>query len=539
MRSFGTQGRVSPDTNYIVFRTAEIADFINRIKEGKYVVLFAPRQTGKTTFFRFALDALTAKEPTYFPIQLDFQMMRSAESATFYDRFYRLIRMQIESVFRKRGGVPSDALTRFLENTTLNDDFSMMMFFQQLTDFLDSDSHRDVPPFKRVVLLIDEFDGIPQTVVSDFLYTLRQIYLSDEMHCPHSVGIVGVKSIAQLDYDRSVSPFKIQDEFKLPNFTLEQVQELLQQYTDEVGQAFAPEVIESIYKQTAGQPFLVNRFAQILTVELDISKTEPITIEHFSKSHSQLIRERNTNLTHLVTNIRRDKQFETLLMRIASYDKGIPFILYDDRIGELATYGVIAEGADGMCEIVNPIYQQCIIQIFQPLINGLENEYFPENTSPDLSDYLAPDEQIAMTCLLDNFKDFIARAGYKILQVPETPQEFIGQYLLSAYLDQFVRTIGGAMFLDVPTGRGRMDLLITFKQRKYIVETKIWEGPHRYSSGKQQLAAYLKLEDSPEGYYVVFDHRREPDPRVETETIDGVSIRSYVIPVLQEQPSAV
>ena len=42
MRSFGTQGRVSPDTNYIVSRTEEIADFINRIKEGKYVVLFAP-----------------------------------------------------------------------------------------------------------------------------------------------------------------------------------------------------------------------------------------------------------------------------------------------------------------------------------------------------------------------------------------------------------------------------------------------------------------------------------------------------------------
>ena len=539
MRSFGTQGSVSPETNYIVSRTVEITDFINRIKEGKYVVLFAPRQTGKTTFFRFALDALTAKDPTYFPIQLDFQMMRSAGTDIFYERLFYIIQRQIKYVFRKRGGVPSEALTQFLENTTLTDHFSMEVFFENLESFLDSDAHRDVPPFKRVVLLIDEFDGIPQTVVSDFLYTLRQIYLSDEMHCPHSVGIVGVKSIVQLDYDMSVSPFNIQDEFKLPNFTFEQVQELLQQYTDEVGQAFAPEVIESIHKQTAGQPFLVNRFAQILTVELDISKTEPITIAHFSKAHSQLIRERNTNLTHLVTNIRRDKQFETLLMQIVSYDKGIPFIPYDDRISELATYGVIAEGTGGMCEIVNPIYQQCIIQVFQPLINGLEDEYFPENTHPDLSDYLTPDEQIAMTRLLDNFKDFIARAGYKILQVPETPQEFIGQYLLSAYLDQFVRTIGGAMFLEVPTGRGRMDLLIIFKQRKYIVETKIWEGTHRYRAGKQQLAAYLKLEGSLEGYYVVFDHRREPDPRVETEAIDGVSIRSYVIPVVQEQPSAV
>ena len=71
---------------------------------------------------------------------------------------------------------------------------------------------------KRVVLLIDEFDGIPQTVVSDFLYALRQIYLSGKPRCPHSVGIVGVKSITQLDYDRSISPFNIQDEFPVAEF---------------------------------------------------------------------------------------------------------------------------------------------------------------------------------------------------------------------------------------------------------------------------------------------------------------------------------
>ena len=38
--------------------------------------------------------------------------------------------------------------------------------------------------------------------------------------------------------------------------------------------------------------------------------------------------------------------------------------------------------------------------------------------------------------------------------------------------------------------------------------------------------------------YVVFDHRREPEPRIETEKIDDVTVRSYVIPVVQEHPSA-
>ena len=539
MRRFGTQGRVRPEQHYIVSRTEEITDFINRIKEGRYIVLFAPRQTGKTTFFRLALETLTAADPTYFPIQLDFQTMRTATPATFYDQFYQTVCLQMESVFQKRGGAPSEALTEFLEDTTLTDAFSMVMFFRHLANFLDSGSHKNVPAFKRVVLLIDEFDGIPKTVVSDFLYALRQIYLSDEMQCPYSMGIIGVKNIRQLDYDRSISPFNIQDEFRLPNFTLEQVQELFAQYTDEVGQAFAPEVTAAIHKQTAGQPFLVNRCAQILTEELDIPKTETITTAHFAKAHRRLLADGNTNIDHLRTNVRRDRRFETILLQIASYDSGVRFNPDDDLMNELVTYGVIAEGTDGMCEIVNPIYQHRILQIFKPTFNGLEHIYFPEETGEHFIDYLTPTGQLEMEGLLNNFQAFIRRAGFRILQVPDTPQEYVGQHLLYAYLDHFVHVVGANMFLEVQTGRGKMDLLIVHNHRKYIVETKIWEGDKYYQAGKKQLAAYLKSEAAAEGYYVVFDHRQNPEPRKETEQVEDVEIRSYVIPVVQSAPSAV
>ncbi len=50
--------------------------------------------------------------------------------------------------------------------------------------------------------------------------------------------------------------------------------------------------------------------------------------------------------------------------------------------------------------------------------------------------------------------------------------------------------------------------------------------------------AYLKLEKAIEGYYVVFDHRENPTPLVESETEGDVRIRSYVIPVVQERPSS-
>ena len=50
MRRFGTQGRVYPDKHYVVRRQEEISDFLTRVEEGRYIVLFAPRQTGKRPF---------------------------------------------------------------------------------------------------------------------------------------------------------------------------------------------------------------------------------------------------------------------------------------------------------------------------------------------------------------------------------------------------------------------------------------------------------------------------------------------------------
>ncbi len=531
MRRFGTQGPVNPEQHYIVARTDELAEFIKRVKDGRYIVIFAPRQTGKTTFFQRALATLTAEDLTCFPIQLNFEIYVDCDRSEFYEFLTKQIYKEIERVFQRRGETLDEALKHFLDNAQITNHLSMIEFFEQLQRFLKYGEN-----WQKVVLIIDEFDGIPTSALKGFLHAFRHTYVTDTtFQCPHSLGIVGVRSIAQLDYDRSVSPFNIQDDFALPNFTLAQVQELFGQYTAEVGQAFAPEVIETIHKQTGGQPFLVNRFGQILTEEMDIPKTEALTMTHFSEAYELFLDERNTNIEHLLTNIRKDPRFQTILMRIVSYENSVPFNPDNDIINELATYGVITKGTDRKCEIVNPIYLYRIIQAFKPLVNGLERDYFPEDT--DGFQYLTDTGQIQMEQLMDNFRDFIARAGFRILQVPETPQEFIGQHLLFAYLDQFVTSVNAAMYMEVPTGRGRMDLIVLHNLRKYIIETKIWRSDRSYSQGKQQLAAYLSTEGVTDGYYVVFDHREAPEPRTETETIDELTIRSYVIPVVQERPS--
>ena len=369
---FETQGPVDAAVNYVVSRKAELADFIARVKRGRYIVMFAPRQTGKTTFFRWGLAELAAADATYFPIQLNFEIYAGYPAARFYPHFAKKLREAIERGFRTRGIAMPPPLAQFLANAQIADRVEMLDFFeavgQHLTDY-------------RIVLLLDEFDGIPSDAVQGFLHALRHIYISDvAVRCPYSVGIVGVKNVTQLNYDRTISPFNIQEEFHLPNFTLAQVQELLGQYTAEVGQPFEPEVVETLHRQTGGQPFLVNRLAQLLTQELGIPKTETIHLEHFGKAHATLVAEDNVHLNHLQRHVRRDPRMGNILMKIAFSEVGIRFNTDNEIISELATYGIIAEGEDGMCEIVNPIYLYCILQTFAPLVNGLEMDYYPANT---------------------------------------------------------------------------------------------------------------------------------------------------------------
>ena len=531
MRRFGTQGPVNPKDNYVVARGEELADFVNRVKQGRYIVLFAPRQTGKTTFFQDALKILMDEGEDYFPIQLNFEEYEYITPLEFYDSLCREICREIQKVFRARGEQLSPELNDFLANAQLTNHISMREFFEDFAILKEN---------QRVLLIVDEFDGIPRDALNGFLRSLRRIYLTgSEARSPYSVGIAGVKDITQLNYDRSISPFNIQDEFTLPNFSLEQVRELLDQYTDEVGQRFAPKVVEMLHKQTAGQPFLVNRFAQILTEELGIPKTETIQKSHFSQAHEQVLNERNTNISHLITNVRRDPNFEKMLMRIAFYQESRRFDFDNEVISELATYGVIGADEDGMCQILNPIYLHRVLQAFQPLINGLEDEYFSQDGPADFSEYMTPTGQLQMQTLIENFNNFIARAGYRILQVPDTPKEFVGQYLLFAYLDEFVKIVGATIHLEVPTGRGRADLVISHSGQSYVVETKVWRSESGYQAGKQQLSTYLKSEGTTEGYYVVFDYRENSEPRMETDTVADCTIHSYVIPVLQALPSQV
>jgi len=97
--------------------------------------------------------------------------------------------------------------------------------------------------------------------------------------------------------------------------------------------------------------------------------------------------------------------------------------------------------------------------------------------------------------------NFTYYAGHK-------PYEKTGQFLLTAWLYQFVEQGKGELGVEVSTGLGRIDILLTYQGRKYIVETKINRSSLERTAEKaidQLCGKYFLTEHANEGYVVIFD----------------------------------
>ncbi|MBC2694924.1 MAG: hypothetical protein HF982_06555 [Desulfobacteraceae bacterium] len=117
---------------------------------------------------------------------------------------------------------------------------------------------------------------------------------------------------------------------------------------------------------------------------------------------------------------------------------------------------------------------------------------------PKLSDFLRRSD----------FEEYIMQIGVNAFFASQKPYEKTGQFLLTAWLYQFVEQGKGDLSFEVSTGLGRINILLTCQGRKYIVETKINHSSLERTAQKaidQFCGKYLLTERAYEGYVVIFD----------------------------------
>ena len=487
-RMFEDAGTVDPKMSYHV----ELENVVNTknqviktmVDMGRYFSIFAPRQSGKTTFFEDFCSVLE-KDPAYVALLLSFQIYKNLDK----QRFYQLIQKDIYNQLIKRLDAVNcsklNAVKECLDSHNLTDHISLSELFEELNRIIE---------FKKIVIFIDEFDGIPINELENFLTTLRELYQKYKEHTDkalYSVGLVGIRNITKLIVG-GVSPFNIADQVKLPPFTLKNVHDLYAQYTEETNQPFTEEAIKKVYEETAGQPWLVNRIGTILTINIKPETIDSITEEDVEKGIDMLLYEENSHFDNITEKARQYK--ETFIEVV--FD-GVEYIPGDEEQSLLLTHGLIkAEGKK--LRVSNPVYQKRFTKTFFRNI--------AEKVDVSFSPYYMSDGALNMERVLIDFEKYIARIGATAFYSTNNPMEVTGKFQLTAWLYQFVSEGKGELYYESRTGLGIMDIMLIYKGRKYIIETKVKRYRGTVDEALEQLAEkYLLPERVSHGYIVMFD----------------------------------
>jgi hypothetical protein len=495
IRVFEKSGLVIPDMSYYVplenVVNADKQDIQTMIDRGRYFSIFAPRQSGKTTFLTETCSQLH-DDPTYAAIILSFQCYKDLDKTQFYALIEKALYSQLINRLREVGCLKFDEIQQFLARHHLFDHISFGQLFEELNRILQ---------FKKIVIFIDEFDGIPPAELGNFLTSLRELYQEykgKKQKALYSVGLVGIRNITKLVVG-GVSPFNIADQVTLPPFTLENIRDLYGQYTVETNQPFTAAAVQKVHEETAGQPWLVNRLGTILTMDIKPETVDPIDEPDVEKAIQILLKEKNDHFDNLYEKAKLYK--ETFVEIVFDHVKYKP---NHEEQSWLEQYGLI-KNENGSAVVANNIYKSRFVETFFDEVN------VPEPGETPLTTYGLPGDRLDMKRVLLDFNRYITQIGVNAFYQEEKPYEKTGKFLLTAWLYQLVRSGDGELRHEVPGGLGRMDILLTYKRKKYIIEIKV----NRYedideilNEGITQLSGkYLATEAVDEGYLVIFDTR--------------------------------
>ena len=379
-RRFENSGLVIPNESFHVHldyvTNTNNENIRTMVDKGRYFTIFAPRQSGKTTFF-YDFCRSIENDPLYITILLSFQSYQNISSQRFYELVYSKIKEQIINRLNNIQCKDLKQVSDFMDSFTLTDHTSFYLLFKNINEII---TH------KKIVIFIDEFDGILMSELGNFLMILRDLYQDYKQTSKkalYSVGLVGIRNIAKLVVG-GVSPFNIADQVLLPPFSIKNVRDLYAQYTMETNQAFTEEAIQKIYDQTCGQPWLVNRLGTILTVNIKPQTIDSITIDDVNKAINVLLNENNAHFDNLYEKILLYKEsFSSILT------KDIPYAPYDKGQSWLVQYGLIKKDHN-KAVIANTIYNKWFSQIIetQPLISKKQEKKIFISYSRDDKEWL-------------------------------------------------------------------------------------------------------------------------------------------------------
>ena len=499
-RFFNTAGPIKPEMHYHVPPLArlDVEDLLLLIRQEKYFVLHAPRQTGKTSALLALRDQLNARGE-FRCVYVNVEVGQSAR-----EDVAAAMRAMLSALARAARHALDDLFVTDTWPGVLNDAGPNDALGETLVRWAESDA-------RPLVLMIDEIDALIGDTLLAVLRQLRAGYPERPRRFPQSVILCGVRDVRDYRIRSSAenaivaggSAFNVRAEsLRLGDFSRDEVESLLIQHTGETGQAFAEEARGAIWELTQGQPWLVNALAYEVCFKNKAGRdrNRAITAAAVQDAREQLILRRETHLDQLTDKLQEERVQRVIEPLLKGADDASSFATDDLRY--VRDLGLVAQ--TDPITISNPIYREVIPRdLTYTTQAGFHH---------DPAWYIDADGALRASKLLAAFQEFFR----------EHSEHWVGRFqyreagpqlLLQAFLQRIVNS-GGRIEREYGLGRMRTDLLLVWpvggdlgKTQRVVIECKVLHrGPEQtLREGLKQTRAYMDRCAAAEGHLVLFD----------------------------------
>ncbi|MCP4398837.1 MAG: hypothetical protein GY801_16255 [bacterium] len=510
MRKFSSYGQINKNLHYYVPRTELIEKayrgLLGEIPDegGHYLTVWAPRQTGKSSVMLEVAQKLRQTNMVDV-ISLNMQSAKSVQTVA------GMLDLFVGDLGRK-----------------LHKTFPQITSWEHLPELFTS-RYLNRP----IVLLLDEFDALDEEFINSFANEFRRIYTerreetdktsAEKTYLLHGLALIGVRSVLGIE-NVSGSPFNVQQSLHIPNLSFQEVEELFQWYRRESQQIIDREVIRSLCDETDGHPGLTCWFGELLTDSYNTDRNRQITQEQFEEVSAAAVKLLpNNTILNIISKVKHTP-YKDVVLELFKTDSRLEFSYDDSTLNYLYLNGVITPEQEARTEyyvkFACPFIQKRIFNFFSHELFRYPGKLY--EPFEDLSDSVT-DTHLHVRPLLRRYERYVRQnRSWLFKDAPRRTDlrlyEAVYHFNLYMYLHHFFQNRNARVWPEFPTGNGKIDLLIQYREQLYGLEVKSYRDESAYRSALTQAARYGKELGLHEIFPICFVEEIDEQNRQKYET---------------------
>ncbi|MDR0909177.1 MAG: hypothetical protein LBM77_05365 [Spirochaetaceae bacterium] len=521
-KKFNITGPCIRGRDYMVDTSAKIETIVHDyIEEGDYFVINRGRQYGKTTTLELLYQRL---KDTHIVLDFSFEGVGTDMFKDEYT-FYEGLRLLFFDKLLDQG---SD-YTSVFENET-PEKYPNRDFRKRIEELCGTSP-------KPVILFIDEIDVAPDfDAFFNFLGMLRDKFIErSKRNTPtfQSVIFAGVTDLQKLksrirpESEHTIrSPWNIAVPFTVDmRFAPPEIVTMLADYeADRISEGNPTgmdqmAIAERIYYYTSGYPFMVSAICKAID-----ETGKPWTIEAVDETAKNFVAERNTLFGSLVANLQRDSEFASVAKNLVLDGVIINNNGNNPSIERGLILNIFTEDEHQNVTVSNKVYETRIANYF--IAQMLTKPNWMSEKSSEAQSHFIENGELNLKFILQRFNVFM-KSEYR-----DRDSKFIereARLVFLAFLKPIINGQGNYAIEPETRNFQRMDIVVFFQGKEYVLELKIWHGEKHNDNAINQLIEYLKTRDTKEGYLLSFASNKTSPKESQVIEQDGYTIYEEVV----------